>query len=792
MWAWRQAWRSLARRPAFFGAAVLTLAFGAGITTAVFSLVDTVLIRPLPYPDADALVTVYELSPSARERRSLVAPGRLEDWHRSNRAFLAISGTNTESVTDTSGESPERLAGVRVAPRFFEVYAQPPIAGRWFTAGEELDTGPNAAVISERFWTRRFNRQPSAIGRALTIGGRGYPIVGVMPASFAPTTDVWLPGKTSRWLLGRREARFVNGVGRLKPGVTVEQAARDLALVQENLAKLFPPTDAGWSVEVRPLKDARIGTARRGLVLVFAAVGALWLIAVANIAGLTLVQMRRRARDLAIRAALGASRGRAVAMVWREGVIVGVLGAGLGTALALGLVRLMPAILTATPRMSELAFDWRALVFTAVTTLVATIGVSVIPAVAGTRRDLQQVMAAGSRGVAGGRYPLQQGLVLAQVALSVTLVGSATLLLRSYYNLTIVDRGFDPGGVMTFHVAAGWSEDRYRVGLLQTQLLSELGALPHVQAVGLTNFLPAPGGSLRYSARVSGLTGPNADRSMPVGSRTVTEGYFRAIRVPVVAGSTCPAFRMDDRPRSVLVNQRFVDLYAPDQNLVGRTLEMVQNVPGATYTIVGIVGTMAEDGPAVAPVPFIYSCSSAGWWPDPEYVVRSTDARALAADLRQIVRKIDANRAVFGLRPLGEVVDGAFDQPRLDAAMLSSFASAALALAGVGLYSLFMLIVSDRTREIAVRLAVGGSPAGMMRLIAAAAGRLLAGGLALGIVLTAAADRVLRGVLFGVTSFDAGALAASAAVIAAVALAAVAAPAIRAARVAPTDALRAD
>jgi hypothetical protein len=289
---------------------------------------------------------------------------------------------------------------------------------------------------------------------------------------------------------------------------------------------------------------------------------------------------------------------------------------------------------------------------------------------------------------------------------------------------------------------------------------------------------------------VSGLAGSNADGSITVGSRTVTDGYLRAIRAPVVAGGVCPPLRMDGTSRQAMVNQRFVELHAPNQNLVGRTLDMVQAGPGATYTIVGIVGTMAEDGPAVSPLPFVYTCSQPGWWPDPEYVVRTADARALAADLRQIVNRIDATRAIFGLRPLGDVVDGAFDQPKLDAAMLASFASAALAMAGVGLYSLFMLVVSDRTREIAVRLAIGASPGEMSRLIAAAAGRLLAGGLVLGIVLTVAADRVLRGLLFGITSFDAGALAASTAIIAAVAMAAVAAPALRAARVAPIDALR--
>jgi putative ABC transport system permease protein len=249
---------------------------------------------------------------------------------------------------------------------------------------------------------------------------------------------------------------------------------------------------------------------------------------------------------------------------------------------------------------------------------------------------------------------------------------------------------------------------------------------------------------------------------------------------------------MGDKSRSVMVNQRFVDMFAPNQNLVGRVLEMVQSGAGATYTIIGVVGTMVEDGPAVTPVPFYYACASPGWWPDPEYVVRTAEARALGRDLRQIVNGIDAKRAIFGLRPLRDVVDGALDQPKLDAAMLTLFASAALALAGIGLYSLFMLVVSDRTREIAVRLAVGASPGEIIRLIAAAAARLLASGIVLGVLLTAAADRVLRGVLFGVASFDAGALAASAAVIITVSMVAVAAPAIRAARVAPTDALRAD
>src|SRR5262245_801113 len=333
--SWSQAWRSLASRPAFLLATVLTLTFGTAVTTAVFSLIDTVLLKPLPYPDADRLVTVFEASPSARDKTSLVAPARLEDWQRLSQTFVAVSGSYAENVTDTSGTEPERLEGRRVTPRFFTVFAVPPIAGRVFTAEEEQSKGPGAAIVSEGFWTRRFQRRADALGHALLIGGRRFEIVGVMPATFtSANTDVWLPAQVPPAMLRLRDARYISGIGRLRPGVTIEQGGADLRNVQEGLGREFPRTDAGWSVEVRSLKDARIGDARRGLVLVFAAVASLWIIAVANVAGLTLVQVRRRARELALRTALGASRWQVVGAILREGLIVSALGGALGAGLA--------------------------------------------------------------------------------------------------------------------------------------------------------------------------------------------------------------------------------------------------------------------------------------------------------------------------------------------------------------------------------------------------------------------------------------------------------------------------
>jgi putative ABC transport system permease protein len=754
--SWQQAWRSLWRRPAYFLTAVATLALGTAITAAAFSLVDTVLLKPLPYPDADRLVTVFETSPSAREGTSLVAPARMEDWHRLNRTFVAISGSYGENVTDTGGAVPERLEGRRVAPRFFEVFANPPLAGRFFTAEEELPTGPGAAVISEGYWTRRFARDPGAVGHALTIGGERYQIVGIVPASFtSAATDVWLPAKISPGLMQVREARFLSGIGRLRPGVSLEAASQDLAAVQEGLAQQHPRTDAGWSAEIRPLKDARVGNSRKGLLFLFGAVLTLWAIAVANLAGLTLVQMNRRTRELAIRSALGASRTRVIGTVMREGLLIAFIGGALGAALTTWLIGVIPTALTRTPRINELATDPRSLAFIAITTLVAACVFSLFPAYAGTRSDLNRLV---STRVASGRHRLQHLLVVAQVALSVVLVSSATLLLRSYYQLSRVDTGLDAAGVITFHVGARWDEDRTRIGALQATLIERLEGLPHVQAAGLTNFLPATGATLRSQVSIEGISGPNHDGTMTVGSRMISGGYLRAIRAPLLAGSFCRGLDTSPgAPQGAMVNRRFMEMFAPGRNLVGRSLAVIQGA-SVRFTITGMIGDIAEDGHGSAPAPYVYLCTPAGAWPDPEYAVRTSDPRAFAGDLRRITRELDSTRAVFGLRRLEEVLAAALDQPRLDAAMLTLFAAAALLLAALGLYSLFTLVVADRAREMAVRLAVGATPSHLIALVAGGAGRLVAWGIAAGLGLTIAAERVLRSMAFATSPLDAPAL----------------------------------
>ena len=793
MSSFRVACRSLARRQAFTCIAVLTLALGIGTTTTVFSVVDTVLLKALPFPNPDRLVTVMEANPGKRQSVSLVGPGRLADWNRANTTFTALSAQYSESVTDTSGTDPERLEGRRVAPAYFEVFGMAPLVGRTFTADEERNGGPLAAVISEGLWTRRYGRDPSVTGQRLVIGGLGYSIVGVMPRAFTTTAsaiDVWLPTQTSPWLLSLRSARFLSGVGRMKPGVTIDQATADLKTVQLALGEQFPATDKGWSVSIGDLKELRVGEYRRALTLVFGAVALLLAIAIANIAGLMLVQLRRRTRELSIRQAIGGSRRQIVAALMREVLIIAIAGAVMGGAAAYWLVGLFARLFATIPRMNELAVDWRALAFTTAVSGAAALVFGLWPALHATRRNLAPQLAEGGRGSSSGRHRLQHLLVVGQIALTVLLIGSAGLMLRSYYNLSHVDTGLRAEHVVTFHVGAAWNEDRIPVGRMQERLLAELARVPGVTAAGLANFLPATGGTLRYQISLEGRSTTDDDGRISVGSRTIGGGYLAAMGVPLLSGSGCPPFRLDFKARvKAVVNRAFADRYGPD--LIGRHLTYDPGDP--PFEIAGIIGNTIEDGPSVAATPYVYGCLSAGSWPDPEYVVRiDGDVRRALSAIRTTIHEVAPGRAIFGMRPMDDVLAGSLDQPRLNASALSIFAAAAMTLAALGLYSLLTLFVSERARELGVRMALGASPVQVVGLVLAGASRLMASGIGVGLLLSIGVARLLRSVLFGVSPLDALTLAATIVTLILFALAAAALPARRAAAIDPIETLRSE
>jgi putative ABC transport system permease protein len=789
---WKAALRSIARRPAFTITTVIVLAFGIAANSALFSIVDTVLLKPLPYPNPNRIVQVMEANPAGNERVSLIAPGRLDDWGRLARSFEAISGSYSENVTDTSLSEPERLAGRRVAPGYFGVFGSSPLIGRAFLAGEEKFNGPRAAVISEGLWTRRYHRNPGVLGRLLVLSGAAYPIVGVMPAEFAaPAIEVWLPAQISPFLLRMRDARFFTGVGRMKPGVTIEQARSDLQAVCRRLGEQYPKTDKDWSALVTDYKERQIGSSSQMLTLMFGAVAMLLLILCANIAGLLLGQLQRRERELAIRSSLGATRAQIAAVVLREVAVLASLSGTLGLALAFAGVRVCSRLFAQLPRMQELRFDWRIALFTTAVSAATALVFGMIPALQATRRNLNFVLAQGGRAQIGGRHRVQQVLVAAQFTVTLVLLAGAGLLLRSYHNLTRVQPGFATANVITFHVGAAWGEDRNKIGQLQMNLLSELQQLPGVEAAGMTNFLPASGATLRAPVSIDGLADAGDQGKITAGGRSVSAGYLRALRVPLLQGALCPDIRaLGSGPAKALVNKRFVEV-AGGSDLIGRHLSST----GAAVSpeIVGVVGNVKEDALNTPVPPYVYFCVAAGWWPDPEYVVATQgDPRPILAAVRQVVRRLAPQRAIFGVSTIAEHLDRTLDQPRINAGLLGVFALSALVSAALGLYGLVMLMVAARSTEIGVRIALGARPGQIVTQVVGEALRPLGIAIAAGAGLALLVLRAFRYVLYEVAPADVLTFACVCALLVSVAATAAVIPGRRAAKIDPVEALRSE
>ncbi|HUE24389.1 MAG TPA: ADOP family duplicated permease [Bryobacteraceae bacterium] len=715
-----------------------------------------------------------------------------------NHTFDGIAASYSENVTDTSGNEPERLAGRRVSPGYFRVFGTKPLYGRTFTAEEDVDGGPTAAVIGYALWTRRFSQSPNAIGWRLIIGGKGYTIVGVMPKEFQTANiDAWIPAQTPPFLMRIREARFYSGVGRMKPGVTIAQAHDDLARVQRQLGEQFPQTDKGWSAVARSLKEARVGEYRKTLLFVFGAVATLLLIAVANIAGLMLTQLQQREREMAIRSSIGATRAQILGAVMREILLIAAFGVALGCAVAAWMVEAAGKVFTTLPAPGGFQLGWRALAFAALAGVAAAMLCGLLPALEATRANLSAILAQAGRGGSGSRHQWQRGLVTGQVALTVLLLATAGLMLRSYYNLAHVELGFDPSRTVTFHMGAAWDEDRTRVGQMQEALLDQLQRTPGVEAAGFANFLPASGATLRYQVAIVETARTDGTGKITTGERSISQGYLKAMGAPILAGTDCPNLRtLAVPPPKALVNRRFVELFGRGRNLVGQHVQFVQDLvtPGAqAMEIVGVSGDLREDALNVAPGPYLYVCISPGGWPDPEYVVRASGSpAALAQAIRPIARQIDPTPAIFGMKNVPEVLNESLDEPRLKSRVVAVFALAAVLLASVGLYSLVTLVATARTREIGVRMTLGAEPRQIVWQLVAGVARLLAIGATAGLLLTWMADRLLRSLLFGVNALDSLTLAGAVLTLAVFAAVATFVPARRAALIDPLAAIRAE
>jgi putative ABC transport system permease protein len=787
----RAALRFLAKSPSFSAIVVLTLALGIGANSSVFSAIDAIILRPLPYPNSSQLVVLSQHDKKDRDANRFVAPVRLEDWNRMNSTFQGISGYYFDDLSETSGPLPEKVTEALVAPRFLAVLGVAPALGRGFTAQEEHWGGPHAVLISYAFWQRRFHGDPSAIGQKLHVEGFSPSIIGVMPASFQfPNADVdlWEPSAPDAPFAQRRDATWFTVIGRMRPGITLQKAAADLATVQNQLGQQFPKTDSELNTRIVFLRDVVVGGIQNSLWLLYGSVSLLLLIACSNIAALLLARTAEREHEISIRFSLGASRAAIVIQLLTEVFALALLGSLAGLLIAAASARGFHLLAKTLPRAEEIALNWQIVAYTLAAAVATTLMCGLIPALRGTRRSLARTLAAGSRTQVSARGSIQWTLVGVQITLAVTLLIGAGLLLRSFQQLARVHPGFDPDHVLTFQISGSWGETTEMKKVVQRidRTLEGLRSIPGVEDASTAATLPGVPALYQIEFKIDG----KADPGHPIlaDSRYVSAGYFNTARIPVLVGDAC---RQASSTSDVVVNRAFADKYMGGSSPVGH------HIKGASYndflpdgTIRGVAGDAREQGLNILPAPTVYSCFSA---PDPfpNYMVRTKgDAMAMVETVRRRIHELEPARSVYGFSSLQDHLADASSESRLRTSLLTLFAATAVVLACIGLYGTLSYLGRLRQREVGVRLALGAMRNQIVaRFLLQGLRVALAGSLA-GLILGAVLSRLLADMLYGVSALDPATYGGVVCLILVVAACATLAPAMRAAAVEPVQVLR--
>jgi putative ABC transport system permease protein len=784
----RYAMRALARTPAFTATVILTLALGIGANSAVFSAIYAVLLRPLPFPNGDRLMKLAQIHP--KNPQPFVAPVRLEDWNRLNNTFQSISGYYAEDTSETTGELPEKLRRAWVAPRFLQMLGVAPALGRDFTFQEERFGGPSAVLISYRLWQRRFGGNPNAVGKILHVPTWACRIVGVMPASFEfPDRDVdlWSPSPADAPYAQSRELTWFTAIGRLKPGVTVREARANLAASQADLGRQYPKTDSPISVSITPLKDVTVGGVSRSLWLLFGSVSLLLLIACTNVAASLLSRATARQHELSVRFSLGASRASVAGQLLTEVLILAVAGALAGLLLAAGTSQVFRVLAKDLPRIEEIGLNGVILVYSLGCAVAATLLCGMVPVLRGWRQSLAMALARGGRSQVSGRNPVQFLLVGVQVALAVTLLAGAGLLLRSFEELGRVSPGFDPQHVLTFEISSTWAEAGGKPAEQRTgRILDGLRSVPGVEAATVSDSLP--GVPNNYEIELKTTEGRAESEPKIISEpRWVTPEYFSVMRIPLLAGEIC---RKEPNVTTVVVNRSLANLYLNGTAAIGRHLTQPGNIWLAPAEIRGIVGDGRERGLDREPPPTAYWCNGM-IQPGTFFLVRTRgEPGSMANTIRRKIHELEPLRSVYDLTPLTDHISDAYAENRLRMILLAFFALTAVALASVGLYGTLSYMVSVRQREVALRMALGALRIEVAQQFLAQGLRISLLGCAVGLALAAAFARTLSSMLYGVSATDAVTLGGVVALVLGVSVVASLLPAIRAARVEPMEALR--
>jgi putative ABC transport system permease protein len=791
------AFRLLKRAPGFSALAIGTLAIGIAATTAIFTIVDSVILRPLRFPEPQQLVMLLPTSGSR------LSPEYFHDWRAESQTFDDIAAWYDERATVTGRGDPVHVLVDRVTSNFFHMLAAAPVAGRMFTTEETLGVAPPEVILSHGFWQRRYGGDASAIGQTLVLDGEPVTIVGVMPRDFAVRSNELAVSRAELWrpfelLPGDRRGMggMLNVVGRMSPGATVESAQAELSVIAGRIEAANNSYSSDWRITVVPLLDATVRDVRLMLLVLFGSVALLLLGVCVNVANLLLTRTAARQREFAIRRSLGATRARLVRQLVTEACVLSLLGGALAIALTIWgidlLISLVPPGLD-LPRTREIGASARMFSFALVVTTFAAILLGLMPAFSSTR-STSIALGEGTRGASRGRQLAGGALIVSEMALALVLVACAALLVRSFTALSWVDPGFQSEQVMTMRVAlpASKYDTDERVREFGRDLLQRIGRLPGVTAAGSVGYLPMSNIGVAEGFDIDGRP-PSGPRDRPGSWISVVGGrYFEAMRIPLISGRL-PGESDTERTQPVFViDEQLARRYWPKGDAIGARLTWRRDGKvRLAGEVIGIVGGVRWGGRAASAQPTTYF-----WFPQDPGRELAIAARAggdpayLAAAIAAQVREIDPNQPVGELRAMDEYVSADLARPRFTMQLLGIFAGTALVLAAMGLYGVMAFWVTQRTREIGVRIALGAQYRDVLRLVLLRAIWLSAAGIAIGVAVTLGVGRAVSGLLYGITPADPVTLAGAALVLAAVAIAAAYVPARRAARFDPLVALK--
>jgi putative ABC transport system permease protein len=804
--------RVLWKQRGFTAVALLTLALGIGANTAIFSAVNSVLLRALPYAAPDRLVLAWDVTPKGRQ--TTVSPANFLDWRAQASSFSELAATSGVEFNVTSEGEPWRARGASVSTNFFRLLGASPAVGRGFEGGGASAEDWRTVVLSHSLWQSRFGGDARVVGRTMTLNGSDYKIVGVMPRGFrwqnlAPLSssgelaELFVPAvkndipqlgaQTNRDLSASRKTSFMRVVGRMKPGVSLAQAQSEMDAIAARLSQQYPDSNAGATVRLVPLQRFLVGDVRPALLMLLSAVGLVLLIACANVANLFLARATARRKELAVRAALGAARARLVRQLLTESVLLSLAAGGVGLLLAVwgvqGLVNLMPNNL---PRLNDLGIDTNVLLFTLAVSTVTGLAFGLIPALQVSRVDLTETLKEGGGKATGVQGRSTRALIILEVAVSLVLLVGAGLLLKSFVLLQQVNPGFDPDHLLALNIslpATRYSTPEQK-GRFFEQLLERLRAVPGVEGAGAALSLPFPGDDILFPIRVEGQPEASPGEQNSINYQVVTPDYFRAMRIPLLAGRDIAAADRADAPGVVVINESAARRYFAGEDPLGRRIRLgADDAP--PLTVVGVASDVRQRALDAQPKPEAYVSYQQSPFGFMGVAVRTkTDPENVVGAVRGAVAGLDAQVYSGNVHTMKELMRESLARQRSISLLVGVFALLALLLASVGIYGVISQMVTQRTREIGIRIALGANRRDVLRLIVRYGMGLTLVGIIAGLAASFALTRALASLLYEVSASDPLIYFVVALLLSAVALAACLIPARRAMRVDPMVALR--